>query len=91
MKGDKIVVSGLVATSLMTIFSYCTSKLKDKNFREPQLLGALLNEVLPNSEKRWAIPSGWVTRYGIGFVWALFHNYLFETFRVETNLKNSLF
>jgi hypothetical protein len=38
MKANKIIVSGLAATSLMTLFSYIVSACKEKNFKEPQLL-----------------------------------------------------
>jgi hypothetical protein len=90
MKGYRIVISSLAATSMMTMFSYFISESNRRNFKEPQLLGVLLKEALPNSKKNLAITAGWVTHYTVGLVWALAYSYLFEKSRKQPDFKDGL-
>lgn len=71
----KILISGLVATSVMTLFSYLVSHFKSNQFREPELLNSLISR----SEIIKLKPSknhflGWLIHYiiGWGFV-VIFH------------------
>ena len=64
-----IVLTTVIATSLMTVFSYMYSDLRQKQFREPELLNELLARV------RWINPqagrnhwAGWCIHYLIGLM-----------------------
>ncbi|MBU3026771.1 hypothetical protein Q4603_10675 [Zobellia galactanivorans] len=71
MELSKILLAGLVGTSLMTAFSYMVGRLCDSDLGEPKLLNKLLDrskrldvEVGPDSI--W----GWVFHYLTGFLFA---------------------
>jgi hypothetical protein len=90
MKANKIIVSGLAATSLMTLFSYIVSAYKEKNFKEPQLLAALEKNALPAEAKSLALPAGWSTHFGVGIVWAGVYEYLWQNTDIKPTLKSGL-
>lgn len=62
-----IITGAVVATSLMTLFSYTLSALTKEQFREPELLNFLLTRsaLIPVkvARKSWA---GWVIHYLVG-------------------------
>lgn len=76
----KTLISAIVGTTAMTIFSYFVSDWKNKNFREPEVLGQLV-ERLPNKvSKESAQMAGWGTHYAIGILFMLFYiNWLKQT------------
>lgn len=53
MKKSNVVAGAIAGTAAMTLFSYFLSGKKDKDFREPALLGKMINRVLPPSEKQF--------------------------------------
>lgn len=68
----KILIAGVVATSLMTAFSYIVSAISNKQFREPELLNIILSKSsffrLELSKKSSA---GWILHYLIGWLFVL--------------------
>lgn len=67
----KTILSGIAATSAMTLYSYAVSRKKDENFREPELLAELADDFLPASARDLAIPVGWMAHYQVGIGLAL--------------------
>lgn len=71
-----IVVSGVVATTVMTAFSYLLSRGKSEQFREPELLNSLMArsdviELNPSRNSLW----GWFLHYMIGWLFvAIFYS-----------------
>lgn len=90
MKVGKILLSGLVATSLMTLFSYLASNAEKENFKEPELLAELEDEALPAKSKYLALPAGWVTHFSIGILWALFYGFIWEKMKIKPTTKSGL-
>jgi len=88
MKADKVILPGITGTSLMTAFSYAVSAYKERNFKEPELLAALLKEGLQND--RAALAAGWMTHYTMGICWALLFELLFKKAAVKANFTNAL-
>ena len=68
----KIFLSGLIATSVMTAFSYILAEIRDKQFREPELLNMLLSRSdlfrLKLSKNSIA---GWILHYLIGWMFVI--------------------
>lgn len=86
MQTGKILIAGIAGTSAMTLFSYLVSRSKNKNFREPELLGDLINR-LPISESRQpAQMAGWGLHYAIGISFVACYSELWE----QTNVKPTL-
>ena len=90
MRADKILVSGLIATSFMTLFSYLVSAYKRENFKEPELLGGLEKDALPAVAKELSLPAGWATHFSIGIVWAALYEYLWQNLNVKPTVKTAL-
>lgn len=71
----EIVVGTIIATSLMTIFSYMYSEISKKQFREPELLNNLmarLHWIGPTAWPRHWL--GWLIHYWVGLVFvATYH------------------
>ncbi len=83
----KILVAGVVATSLMTIFSYGVSIVRSSQFREPQLLNILINrshifkiEIPKNSKIGWGI------HYFIGWIFILIYDIIWNNTQFEPTL-----
>src|SRR5690606_37982455 len=70
---------GIVGTSAMTLFSYLGSERKNRNFKEPELLGQLIERLPIKSSNQSAHIAGWGIHYAIGIsfmvcyskIWAL--------------------
>lgn len=73
---EKILITALVATSAMTVFSYLVSNAKNRNFREPKVLGELIQSTPLNISKKKANIAGWGMHYAIGIIFVgLFNKY----------------
>ncbi len=64
-----ILIATLVATSLMTAFSYVVSRLVNKQFREPQLLNILIAQVFNMQSLKHIL--GWLIHYAIGLTFTI--------------------
>jgi hypothetical protein len=71
MKTKTRLLPGVTATTLMSIFSYTVSSSKDKNFKEPKLLAEMVEQFLPDKDKKMATPTGWVMHYTMGCLMTL--------------------
>ena len=88
MDTNKILISAIVGTSAMTLFSYLVSESKNKNFREPEVLGQLVNR-LPNSgSKESAQMAGWGMHYAIGILFVAIYNQLWKQTKVEPSMTS---
>lgn len=84
MEFKLIFLSGLIATSLMTLFSYLVSNITKHQFREPQLLNILL-------QRSPAVPlkpglkniTGWIIHYSIGWLFVTIMAFLWERTFIE--------
>ena len=88
MKPAQVIISGLAATTVMTVFSYIASNLKKRNYKEPELLAGLLKDGFDN--KYLATTSGWCTHYSMGITWAAVFEMLFEGAGMKRDFKNGV-
>lgn len=75
----KSLIVGLIATSVITIFSYRFSPWRDGKLNEPKLLNYLI--ILNVSGKITGMPSrvvGWIIHYFIGILLALIFDLLID-------------
>lgn len=63
-----VITAGICGTSLMTLYSYLLSEDKNKNFKEPKLLGILVERIFPRLNRRKSQLAGWLLHYAVGFV-----------------------
>ncbi len=68
----KFLVAGVFATSIMTAFSYIISNIRNRQFREPELLNIVLSKSDLFSLKLSKKSSvGWILHYAIGLIFVL--------------------
>ena len=89
MQVKETIGAGLVATSLMTAFSYAVSAMERENFKEPALLtlfvkrSTAIRNPLVNS-------IGWPVHYGLGIVWAGVYTFWTERLQDKASAKQAL-
>jgi len=75
----RLLVAGAVATSTMTAFSYIISNIRNRQFREPELLNIVLSRSdffrLDLSKKSSA---GWILHYLIGWIFVVFFEIIWK-------------
>jgi hypothetical protein len=91
MEFGLILLSGIVATLLMTAFSYVMSVVFKDQFREPQLLNQLISGAssIPFTVSRFSI-AGWIIHFLIGILFALQFNLLVNHMELEPYLHHGL-
>jgi len=90
MKIGKVLLKGAAATSMMTIFSYIVSEQKGKNFKEPQLLAALIRGELPKADEKFVLPAGWAAHFGAGFSFSVFCQYIFDNTKISKTAATAM-
>lgn len=86
----KTLLSGIVATSAMTLYSYAVSRSKKENFREPELLAELADDFLPAAVRDLAIPAGWIAHYSVGLGLALGLEAYWQKNRTKRSVMNGM-
>lgn len=87
MRANEVIFPGAAGTSLMTVFSYIVSESKGKNFKEPELLAALLKGIFPNTTGKLFLPAGWMIHYSMGISWTLVIKWMMQYFKMKSGLK----
>jgi hypothetical protein len=85
----KVLLPSVVATSLMTLFSYLIAETENKNFSEPELLAKIEKKNLDVS-KQFALPAGWLTHYSIGVLINLFFDITWEQFKIKSTFNRGI-
>jgi hypothetical protein len=85
----KVLLPSVVATSLMTLFSYLIAETEKKNFSEPKLLAIIEKKKLAAS-KQIALPAGWLTHYSIGILMTLFFYITWQQFKIKSTFHRGI-
>ncbi len=88
MQTDKILIPGIAGTSAMTLFSYLVSESKNKNFREPEILGELIKRLQKSGSKGSAQMAGWGIHYAIGILFVACYSEIWEQTKVKPSLTS---
>ena len=88
MQTGKILISAIVGTSAMTLFSYLISNKKNKNFREPQVLGQLIKRLPVGVSKEPSQMAGWGIHYAIGTLFVICYSELWEQTKVKPSVTS---
>jgi hypothetical protein len=89
MKAGKGIFSGIAGTALMTLFSYLVSDARQKNFREPVLLGGFVEPLLPADKKALRLPAGFMAHFSVGIAWALVFEWMFQHGKLKPGVKTA--
>lgn len=87
-----IILSGFVATSLMTMFSYIVAEVKKSQFREPQLLNILIT-LAPLIHIKVSIRNilGWIIHYIIGWIFVVCFDFIWRYSGVDPSLASGAY
>ena len=88
MQIGKTLISAIVGTSAMTLFSYLISESKNKNFREPEVLGQLIKRLPIVGIKESAQIAGWGIHYLIGTLFVTAYSEIWEQSKVKPSLTS---
>jgi Na+/proline symporter len=89
-KPAKIVLSGIMGTNVMTLFSYLISALAKENFSEPEHLSTMINRLAPGISKKWLKVAGWGAHYAVGILFAAVYAELWENGTIKPSVRNGL-
>jgi len=88
MQTGKILISAIVRTSAMPIFSYLVSTSENKNFREPEVLGKLIERLPKSRSNESSKIAGLFLRYTIGISFVAFYNELWKRKKIKPTLTS---
>lgn len=90
MKIENVLLSALAGTAAMTLFSYTVSTKKNKNFKEPELLGKMVDRVVPEVGKPASQVAGWMLHCSTGLFFAFVYDLLLKNTKVKSNIPNGI-
>lgn len=88
MDVTKTISSGIGGTSLMSLFSYLISDSKHRNFREPEILGELIQRLIPDMDKQYADIAGWGMHYMTGTVFTSIYDQIWKKTSIQPSIKS---
>ena len=87
-----IIITAILATTLMTAFSYFLSYMMRKQFKEPELLNKLLSRLHVIGSSTVEInPLGWFIHYTVGIIFIMFYEIIWATTSISPTLGNFVF
>lgn len=91
MKTGNVLLAAAAGTAAMTGFSYFLSAKKDKEFKEPKLLGKMVNRAFPSIGKTSAELTGWMLHASMGLMFTIVYQQLIKELHFRRNLPNDIF
>lgn len=88
MQIGKTLVSAIAGTSAMTLFSYLVSRSENRNYREPQILGQLINRLPISLPQKYAQMAGWGAHYATGVAFEVLYTQLWKQKIVKPTLAS---
>lgn len=88
MKIPKVLFSGILGTTAMTLFSALISKSKNKNLEQSENLAQLINRMPINISKKSAKVAGVFSHYGIGMGFVSLFDQLWKRHKLEPSLRS---
>jgi len=84
----KTLSASIGGTSLMSLFSYLISDSKNKNFKEPEILGELIKRIIPDLNEKQADLAGWALHFGAGTMFTTIYDQIWEKTSIKPDIKS---
>ena len=91
MKTGNVLLGAVAGTAAMTLFSYFLSGKKDKDFKEPKLLGKMVKRALPSIGETPSEIAGWMMHGSMGLIFAFTYKKLLEDLQIRRDLPDDIF
>lgn len=88
MKIAKVLISSIIGTTAMTLFSSLISKSENKNLEQSENLAQLVNRLPINMSKKTAKVAGVCSHYGIGMGFVSLYDQLWKRHKVEPSVRS---
>jgi len=90
MKVRNILLAATVGTSAMSMFSYLVSRKKNKDFREPRLLGKMVYRAVPEIKRKDSKAVGWILHCSTGLAFTIVYKILLEQTKLKSNVPDGI-
>ncbi|CAN5244253.1 hypothetical protein BH11BAC5_BH11BAC5_08060 [soil metagenome] len=90
MKGSSIFIAAIAGTTAFTLFSYLASVLFKEDFKEPELLGEMIDRVTPGMAEEQSMFTGWLIHYVTGLGFAAAYQQLIQITGIRPTVFNGM-
>lgn len=90
MNKQAIITSATTGILCMSLFSYVLSIRKNKQFKEPEILGILINRLLDRKNRTLSHIGGWAIHYFVGLLFTTTYDMIWKSTRVKPVLSHSI-
>jgi len=88
MNVNPTLSASVKGTTAMTLFSYTVSALKQKNFKEPDLLGSFVDRTFPNLNIKESKAAGWILHYSVGYAFSVVYMQALKHSNIKPTILN---
>lgn len=87
---EKVIISGVAGTALMTFYSYLKAKEENEKYSEPEMLNELIDNSknLPEIKNEESHPLGWLMHFGTGISFVAIYRLIYKKALQKPDLKN---
>jgi hypothetical protein len=86
----KIILSGVVGTTFMTLYSYLASRREKQQYVEPVLLNKLISKGdFVSLQNDYSHPAGWLLHFGTGTVFMTLYRLLWRKATLKPTVLNT--
>lgn len=88
----RVLLAGIAGTTAMTAFSYAMSTAENKQFREPELLNALVKRLKtrPDIKKKHLNVEGWLMHYMVGLLFSSVYDQVWQKTSINPSFLKSM-
>jgi hypothetical protein len=90
MKGSSIFIAAIAGTTAFTLFGYLASVLFKEDFKEPELLGEMIDRVTPEMAEEQSMFTGWLIHYATGLGFAAAYQQLMQITGIKPTVFNGI-
>jgi hypothetical protein len=77
-------------TTAKTFFSYAVSSIQRRNFRDPELLGDALCDIMPHLRSQYIKIANWNIHYALGFMFTMLYAKALQEVKIDPNTRNGI-
>jgi hypothetical protein len=89
-KQNRILYAAIFGTTAMTLFSYIFSATKNRNLKEPKLLGKMIHPLIPGIGKNSSRQAGWAVHYAVGLLFVEMYAQIWQRTSIKANKRTGL-
>lgn len=90
MNITRILSAAVTGTTMMTLFSYLSSELTNRQFREPVILSKLIKRLPATDKSKKNNTDGWLLHYAVGFMFSVLYDRIWQKTRVQPTTTSGL-